>query len=129
MYADRITESMQRAIRETERRRKIQMEFNRRNGITPRTIRKAVRDILEVTRVAEENEVYGEAAGKRRLGKKELKAAIARMEKEMREAARMLEFERAAQLRDILIEMRLDLRGRDRRITAVGDEGEPGAGS
>ncbi len=122
MYADRVTESMRRAIDETERRRKIQIEFNRLNGITPRTVRKAVRDVIEITRAAEERETYGAAPGRRRMGKKELKAAIAELEKEMREAARLLEFERAAQIRDILIEMRLDLRGRDRRITALGEE-------
>ncbi|MCL6611430.1 MAG: excinuclease ABC subunit UvrB [Peptococcaceae bacterium] len=126
MYADRMTDSMTKAIGETERRRKIQIEFNRRHGITPRTVRKAVRDIIEITRAAEEEETYGAAPGKRRLGKKDLKAAIAGLEKEMRQAARMLEFERAAQLRDMLIEMRLELRGRDRRITAVGEGPEPG---
>jgi excinuclease ABC subunit B len=120
MYADRITDSMKRAIGETERRREIQLSFNRQNGITPRTVRKAVRDIIEATRAAEEKEVYS-VAKKGKASKKELKAAIARLEKEMREAARMLEFERAAQLRDILIEMRLDLRGRDKRISAVGE--------
>ncbi|MFZ5632812.1 MAG: excinuclease ABC subunit UvrB [Bacillota bacterium] len=122
MYADRVTDSMQRAIGETERRRRIQTEFNRQNGITPRTVRKAVRNIIEATRAAEEKEGYGGTAGKRRLSKKELKSAISRLEKEMREAARSLEFERAAQLRDILIEMRLELRGRDRRIQALGEE-------
>lgn len=121
MYADRITESMKRAINETERRRKIQQEFNRQNGIIPRTIRKAVKDVIEATRAAEDKEVYNAAggAGKRKPSKKELKAAIARLEKEMREAARMLEFERAARLRDVLIEMRLDMRGRDNRFAAM----------
>lgn len=124
MYADRITESMKRAISETERRRNIQQEYNRQNGIIPRTIHKAIKDVIEATRVAESKEIYNAVggAGKRKSSKKELKAAIARLEKEMREAARMLEFERAAQLRDILIDMRLDMRGRDKRFAStVGD--------
>ncbi len=116
MYADRVTESMRRAIDETVRRRKKQMEFNEWNGITPSTVRKSVRDIIEVTRAAEERQGYGDGGKRRKMGGKELKAAIAKVEKEMREAARLLEFERAAGLRDILIEMRLDLRGRDRRM-------------
>ncbi|MHB8919202.1 MAG: helicase-related protein, partial [Desulfocucumaceae bacterium] len=125
MYADRITDSMKRAIGETERRRKKQLEFNRINGIVPRTIQKAVRDILD-TRVAEEKGEYGGDAPRRRMGKREIKAAIAGLEKQMREAARMLEFERAAQLRDMLIELRLDLRGRDRRIKPMGEEAGTG---
>jgi len=128
MYADRVTDSMRRAIDETGRRRKKQIEFNQAHGITPQTVHKAVRDILEITRVAEEKEAYGAQDGGRRMSKKELKAAVARLEKEMREAAKMLEFERAAQIRDMLIEMRLDLRGRDRRITAVGEEQGLGIG-
>ncbi|MFZ5652613.1 MAG: excinuclease ABC subunit UvrB [Bacillota bacterium] len=123
MYADRLTESMKKAIGETERRRRIQLEFNRQHGITPRTVRKAVRDVIEATRAAEERESYSAAPqGRKKLSKKELKATIARLEKEMREAARMLEFERAAQLRDMLIEMRLTLRGRDPGITVPGEE-------
>jgi len=122
MYADRITQSMERAIGETARRRGIQTEFNSRHNITPRTIHKAVRDVLEATRVAEERELYGGAERKKKLSKKDLKAAISRLEKEMREAARLLEFEKAAQLRDILIEMRLTLRGRDLRISDTGEE-------
>jgi len=121
MYADKITQSMERAIGETDRRRGIQKEYNSRNNITPRTIRKAVRDVLEATRVAEESGKYGEEKRKK-LSKKDLRTAIARLEKEMREAARLLEFEKAAQLRDILIEMKLTLNGRDLRISDTDGE-------
>ena len=122
MYADRMTGSMKSAIGETERRRSRQLEFNRQNGITPHTVRKAVRDVLEATRVAEDKGSYGVSDKRGRLSKKEMKTMIARLEKEMKEAARMLEFEKAAQLRDVLIEMRLSLRGREAGISAVGDE-------
>lgn len=122
MYADRITDSMSRAIGETERRRKLQIEFNRKHGITPRTVIKAVRDVIEATRVAEDKADYLPAAKKGKLTKKEMKAAIARLEKEMREAARQLEFERAAELRDMLIELRLELRGKDSRLLPFGSD-------
>ncbi|HBV99105.1 MAG: excinuclease ABC subunit B [Peptococcaceae bacterium BICA1-7] len=122
MYADRMTGSMNSAIGETERRRNRQLDYNRQNGITPRTVRKAVRDVLEATRVAEDRAPYGVPDKKGRLSKKEMKKMIARLEKEMKEAARMLEFEKAAQLRDVLIEMRLSLRGREAGIYAIDGE-------
>lgn len=116
MYADRITDSMDAAITETGRRRKIQRAFNEQHGIVPKTILKAVRDVLEATKLMEDKESYS-AGGKRvKLTKKELKAAVTRLEREMREAARRLEFEEAAQLRDLLIELRLELKGLDRRV-------------
>lgn len=121
MYGDRITDSMKRAIDETYRRRELQMEFNQKHGITPRTIRKAVRDVIEMTKVAEDKPEYGETGKKHKMNKKEMKKAIASIEKEMQQAARMLEFEKAAQLRDILIEMKLELHGKDRRIRAIGE--------
>ncbi len=122
MYADRITGSMSRAINETERRRKLQIEYNQRHGITPRTVTKAVRDVIEATKVAEEKAAYTPNAKKGKMTKKELKTAIAKLEKEMREAARLLEFERAAELRDILIELRLELRGKDSRLLPLGTD-------
>ncbi|MFZ5597145.1 MAG: excinuclease ABC subunit UvrB [Bacillota bacterium] len=122
MYADRMTDSMARAIGETGRRRQIQMEYNREHGIVPQTVIKAVRDVIEGTRVAEERPEYGVRGGKKKLTKKEIKANITRLEKEMREAARMLEFEKAAQLRDMLIEMRLMQRGRNTSIPDPGQE-------
>jgi len=113
---------MRRAIDETERRRKLQQEFNRKHGITPQTVRKNVHEVIEATRVAEAPAVYDTGKKKGKLTRKEIKQVLARLEKEMREAARRLEFEQAAQLRDAIIELRLELRGRDKRITpAVGD--------
>jgi excinuclease ABC subunit B len=110
LYADQVTESMREAIGETERRRRIQMEYNRRHGITPETIRKEVRDIVQATRAAEEREKYRavqvQAAA---LNAKELAAFIKRLEKEMREAAKKLEFERAAGLRDQIADLRAEL--------------------
>lgn len=113
MYADKVTDSMQRAISETERRRKVQMVYNSSYGITPETVRKSVRDVIEATRAAESGVVYhaGPRPGKKKMTKPELKKLIASLEKEMRESARQLAFERAAQLRDMLIELRLQLRG------------------
>jgi excinuclease ABC subunit B len=122
MYADRITGSMSRAIGETERRRALQLEFNQRHGITPMTITKAVRGVIEATKVAEEKAAYLPSAKKGRMTKKELKAAITKLEKGMREAARQLEFEKAAELRDMLIELRLELRGKDSRLLPVGTD-------
>jgi len=108
MYGDTITDSMARAISETERRRKLQTNFNLTHGITPQTIIKAVHGVIEATKVAETPAVYDVAieAKKGKLSKKEFKALLARMEKEMQEAARRLEFEQAAQLRDAIIELR-----------------------
>ncbi|MDR0381982.1 MAG: excinuclease ABC subunit UvrB [Oscillospiraceae bacterium] len=100
MYADRITDSMRRAIDETNRRRTRQIAHNEAHGITPQTIRKGVRDLLEISSAANKPE---KAAP---LSPQEKKAAIARLEKAMREAAHMLEFEYAAVLRDQLIQLR-----------------------
>jgi len=110
MYADTITESMRRAIDETERRRSIQMAFNREHGITPQTVRKEVRDIIEATKVAERKEPYltGELQVEK-MSKKERQELIARLEKEMKEAAKRLEFERAAELRDAILELKAEL--------------------
>jgi excinuclease ABC subunit B len=110
MYADKITDSMSRAIGETERRRAKQMEFNERHGITPQTIKKAVREVIEATRVAEPQTPYV-AKPDKKLTKKEIKQRIAGLEKEMQQASRKLEFEKAAQLRDMIIELRLQLKG------------------
>jgi excinuclease ABC subunit B len=122
MYADQVTDSMRRAIEETERRRRLQMEYNRQNGITPQTVRKGVRDVIEATRPVRQATVIDYEKTKR--SKKELKKTIARLEKEMRECARHLEFERAAELRDLLIELRLELQ--DRRVGLPATGGEAG---
>lgn len=107
MYADSITDSMRRAIDETNRRRRIQLEFNRRYGIIPRTVSKPVRDIIEATRVAEDTASYpASEKKKRKFSKRELKSLINQLEKEMRAAARKLEFERAAELRDAILELK-----------------------
>ena len=112
LYADRVTDSMARAMGETERRRQLQTEFNRQHGIIPQTISKDVRDVLEATvRVAETPAVYDAGGKKKKMTKKEIRQLLARLEKEMRESARKLEFEQAARLRDAIIELRLELRG------------------
>ena len=104
MYADEITPSMRAAIGETERRRSIQDAYNQEHGIVPKTIIKGVREILEISQTAEEDTLR--ARRKRKLTEQERAAEIARLEKEMKEASKMLEFEYAAVLRDRIIELR-----------------------
>ena len=104
MYADEITPSMRAAIDETERRRSIQDAYNQAHGIVPKTIVKDVREILEVSKTAEEE--TGKGRRKRKLSDQERAAEIAKLEKEMKEASKMLEFEYAAVLRDRIIELR-----------------------
>ncbi|MFR6257444.1 MAG: excinuclease ABC subunit UvrB [Anaerovoracaceae bacterium] len=103
MYCDGISRAMKAAMDETERRRKIQNEYNRVNGITPKSVKKAVRSVIEATKVAEEEGKYN---GKNplELTKKELKDYVGKLEKEMKQAASDLQFERAAQLRDMVFE-------------------------
>ncbi len=103
MYADTITPSMRAAIDETERRRKKQDEFNRAHGIVPRTIKKDVRDIIELS---PEQDKAGRRKDGVRMTESERREEIAKLEKKMREAAKMLEFEYAAVLRDQLIKLR-----------------------
>ncbi|MCS6802638.1 MAG: excinuclease ABC subunit UvrB [Dehalococcoidia bacterium] len=106
MYADTVTGSMQRAIDETYRRRRIQLAYNEQHGITPQGIRKAIRDLTERVRaVAEERPPYG-AANSAQLAKDDLAKLIRELEKQMKEAAKALEFERAALLRDQIAELR-----------------------
>ena len=104
MYAAEITPSMRAAIDETERRRSIQDAYNQEHGIVPKTIIKGVREILEISKTAEEDTLR--AHKKRKLTEQERAAEIAKLEKEMREASKMLEFEYAAVLRDRIIELR-----------------------
>ena len=104
MYADEITPSMRSAMGETERRRKIQSDYNEAHGIVPKTIIKGVREVLEISKTAEEDTVRGRR--KRKLSEQERAAEIAKLEKEMKEASKMLEFEYAAVLRDRIIELR-----------------------
>jgi len=109
MYADKMTDSMTAAIRETERRRQIQMAYNEKHGITPQTIKKAVREVIEATKVAEEKADYLPHADFKKMPKKDRLAVIERMEEEMKEAARNLMFERAAELRDLILELKAEL--------------------
>ena len=107
MYADRITRSMGIAIEETKRRRSIQEAYNEEHGITPKTIQKGVRDVIRATTAAEETETY-EATPAKKMTKKEREKTIAKMEAEMKEAAKALDFERAAELRDLLLELKAE---------------------
>ena len=102
MYGDKITDSMQQAIDETARRRKIQEEYNKEHGIMPQTIKKEIREVISNTDTKE-------SKGKKKLTKKEIARNIENVEEEMREAARNLDFERAMELRDILFEMKSNL--------------------
>ncbi|EOR25212.1 excinuclease ABC subunit B [Clostridium sartagoforme AAU1] len=103
MYADNITKSMDKAIKETERRREIQIKYNEEHGITPQTIIKEVRDVIEATKVAEEAEKYEvENENTKDLSVKDKKKLIKKYTDEMMDAAKNLQFERAAELRDII---------------------------
>ncbi|WP_194192175.1 excinuclease ABC subunit UvrB [Clostridium chrysemydis] len=102
MYADKITGSMERAISETERRRKIQMEYNEEHGITPKTIIKDIRDVIEATKASEE-ETRGEFENQPKdMSPKDKKKLIKKYTDEMMDAAKNLQFERAAELRDMI---------------------------
>ncbi len=110
LYADRMTGSMQAAIQETERRRQLQLAFNQEHNITPETIKKEVKDIVTTYRQAAEAEAQQEQEAKRskvvRMDARELAKYIKQLEKEMQQAARELEFEKAAELRDQIIDLR-----------------------
>jgi excinuclease ABC subunit B len=108
MYADRMTDSMRRAIDETERRRAIQIAYNEANGIEPIGIRKQIRDITDGLRVAEAEPTYTAASD---LPRDELVRLVKELEGQMKAAAQSLEFERAAQLRDQVVELRRELVG------------------
>ncbi|WP_425447099.1 excinuclease ABC subunit UvrB [Dethiothermospora halolimnae] len=105
LYGDKITKSMKKAIDETERRRHIQMEYNKTRNITPKTIKKNIRDVIEATKVAEEIEEYG-VDKLDNMDKDEIIAVIDELEREMLEAAEKLQFERAAELRDKVDELK-----------------------
>lgn len=108
MYADRMTNSMELAISETKRRRAIQEEYNEMHGITPKTIQKDIRDVIRATHAAEEQEDYKPTAGFGKMTKKERDKLIGDMEKEMKAAAKALDFERAAELRDLILELKAE---------------------
>ncbi|ENH98431.1 excinuclease ABC subunit B [Gracilibacillus halophilus YIM-C55.5] len=110
MYADRITDSMQSAMDETNRRREKQHAFNEEHGIVPQTINKEVRDVIRATTVAEGDETYEDEQKPdiSNMSKQEKEKLIEQMEQEMKQAARDLDFERAAELRDIVIELKAE---------------------
>ncbi|MFJ8514642.1 excinuclease ABC subunit UvrB [Lysinibacillus xylanilyticus] len=109
MYADNMTDSMKKAIEETKRRRTLQMAYNEEHGITPKTIVKKIPDVIRATQVAEEEESYVTKATKgKKLTKAEREQLLATLEVEMKEAAKALDFERAAELRDTIFELKLE---------------------
>ena len=108
MYADSMTDSMRKAIEETQRRREIQDAYNKEHGITPTTIKKAVRDLIAVSKAVAETEVRLQKDPES-MDKKELTHLIAQVEKQMRAAAAELNFEQAAELRDKMIELKKNL--------------------
>ncbi len=109
MYADNMTDSMKKAIEETKRRRTIQMAYNEEHGITPKTIVKKIPDVIRATQVAEEEESYVTKATKgKKLTKVEREKLLATLELEMKEAAKALDFERAAELRDTIFELKAE---------------------
>ncbi|WP_312504868.1 excinuclease ABC subunit UvrB [Lysinibacillus sp.] len=109
MYADNMTDSMKKAIDETKRRRALQMAYNEEHGITPQTIIKKIPDVIRATQVAEEEESYVTKATKgKKLTKAEKERLLASLEVEMKEAAKALDFERAAELRDTIFELKVE---------------------
>lgn len=109
MYADKITDSMAKAIQETERRRAIQIAYNEKHGITPQTVRKKVRDVIEATKTAEAQTNYLADIKTEKLSKKDRIELIERLTYEMKEAAKDMQFERAAELRDAILELQAEL--------------------
>lgn len=105
MYADQITESMKRAISETNRRRGIQVDYNKKYEITPTSIKKAVRDVIEATKAAEESAKYSIKKDINKMEKEEIMRIVKALEDEMRDCAKNLQFERAAELRDKIKEL------------------------
>lgn len=108
MYADIITESMHHAIEETERRRKIQEQYNKEHGITPKTIKKAVRDLISISKEVAKTEKALEK-DMESMSRKELEELIAKVQKQMKAAAAELNFEMAAELRDKMVELKKNL--------------------
>ncbi|WP_243096428.1 excinuclease ABC subunit UvrB [Streptococcus dysgalactiae] len=106
MYADKVTESMQRAIDETARRREIQMAYNETHGIIPQTIKKDIRDLISISKAAE-SDVAETAVDYETMSRSERKEAIKTLQKQMQEAAELLDFEMAAQIRDMILELKL----------------------
>lgn len=109
MYADKMTDSMTKALEETQRRRTIQMAYNEEHGITPQTIIKKIPELIRATQAAEDTEKYvTKVAGGKKLTKKERDKLLESLEHEMKDAARELDFERAAELRDMIFELKAE---------------------
>ena len=106
MYADVMTESMDKAITETNRRRSIQEAYNEEHGITPQTIRKKVHDVIQITKAATEKQKFGLEKDPESMSNDELNKLIKKLDKEMKQAAMELQFERAAELRDKILELK-----------------------
>lgn len=111
MYADTITDSMRQAIDETERRRAIQQKYNEEHNITPKTIQKAVRDLISISRAAEPKDTMNLEKDYESMSRRELEKVARQIEKNMHRAAAELNFEEAAQLRDQMIEVRKHING------------------
>jgi excinuclease ABC subunit B len=105
MYADKITESMEKAIGETNRRRAIQQKYNEEHGITPTTIRKAVRELISISKAAEAGIGVEIEKDYESMSKKELEKVVKEINKNMHKAAAELNFEEAARLRDKMVEI------------------------
>ncbi len=112
MYADRITGSMERAITETNRRRQIQQEYNEEHNITPQTIKKAVRELIAISKVAESKKTYTLDKDPESMDNQELEKLIVKLNQDMKKAALNLDFERAAMLRDELFKLKKQMQDR-----------------
>jgi excinuclease ABC subunit B len=126
MYADTVTDSMRKAIEETERRRAIQAEHNAEHGITPQGIRKAIRDLGERLKQVAESRAGYEAG--QPIPKEDVAKLVKDLERQMKEAARSMEFERAALLRDQIFELRATLSDADTPDTALAPVSRRGPG-
>ena len=112
MYADTITDSMKAALEETNRRREIQMKYNEEHGITPQTIKKAVRDLISISKVIAKEELQFEKDPES-MSRRELEKLVGEVQKKMQKAAADLNFEAAAELRDKMIELKKKLQEMD----------------
>ncbi|MCL2350924.1 MAG: UvrB/UvrC motif-containing protein, partial [Firmicutes bacterium] len=106
MYADGVTDSMRRAVSETNRRRRIQEKYNKEHGVTPTSIVKKVREIIRATAAPEEKKKRVLEKDPESMSKEELAASLKKLEKDMRQAASELQFERAALFRDEILELK-----------------------
>lgn len=116
MYADTITRSMDKAISETNRRRAIQIQYNEDNGIIPTTVKKDIRDILEISKVAEEKAEYNSLEEAVSANNNNIEKLMNKYEEEMKQAAKDLQFERAAELRDIILGLKKKLKKNENNV-------------